>query len=144
MESISDLVREHYEEKKEKKGPESEKAPTKPSNNSIGEIAEIKYKGYDININDLMDKIKNKQKLGLPITKIMKKRAEYQRYLENKDKKSNNESIIQMNLPTLEFPNIDFNLPNLSYDLEDSNKNKHTNKDKGKSGENMFFNPQHS
>ena len=72
--SIADLVREKYSE---------------PSQ-CLGEVARVKYRGYDINIMDLMERIKREQKMKLPITKIIKKRADYQKYLENREKKKLN------------------------------------------------------
>jgi hypothetical protein len=126
-ESIADLVRQKYDGKKYYP--------------SLIELATVKYKDQTINLSDLIYKIKNDIPTKLPLTQIIKKRQQYQKYLQNREKKSPNQDI---KLPDVKFPEIKF--PEISYSNDFGNLygNNHKNKNKWESGKDMPFNPQHS
>lgn len=119
--SIADLVREKYSE---------------PSQ-CLGEVARVKYRGYDINIMDLMERIKREQKMKLPITKIIKKRADYQKYLENREKKKLNVNLPEIKYPDMKLPSMPTNVTDGLHNIRNSQGNHHAAKDERKSRENM-------
>jgi len=73
---------------------------------TLGELVNLRYKGYQITIADLAVKLKN-GKLGNnpPLITIIKKRAAYQRYLENRRKKEEKE-FADVKYPEVHFPKI--------------------------------------
>jgi hypothetical protein len=54
---------------------------------AIGDVARVDYKGIDININDLMQHMHNGHDLNKPLIDIIKRRAAYQHYLSNRERK---------------------------------------------------------
>jgi hypothetical protein len=129
-ESISDFVKKQYNGKRY--------YPT------LGELARVKYNGYEINISDLIGRIKNERNIGLPLTAIMKKRAAYQKYLENKEQKKqgNGSSMPNITFPELHYPDVKF--PEMSGNNGNGNANHHAGKNEGKRRQDVLSNPQHS
>lgn len=84
----------------------------KPSYLSLSELVHLQYNGHEIDISDLAGKLKNGKELGLPLTKIIKKRAAYQQYLENRERKKEEArkakeegpQLPEVHLPDIELP----------------------------------------
>ena len=93
-ENIADFVRKQWD--------------GKPNKNYIplGELVRIRYKGYDVTIADVVAKMENgKNSNNLPLITIIKKRAAYQRYLENRKKK---QKFANIEYPDIKYPEVHF------------------------------------
>ncbi len=127
-ESITKFIRKQYDGKPANAYP------------SLGELVRLKYKGYDVNISDLVSRLEKGSLKGLPLLTIIKKRAAYQRYLSNKAKRKAQESEQSNSLFELQFPEVNYpeiKLPSLLSPSGKQNNNNHGNKDKGQSREGM-------
>jgi hypothetical protein len=78
----------------------------KPYYPSLGELVRLQYNGREIDISDVAAKLRNGKNLKLPIIQIVKKRAAYQRYLENRKKKKEARKAEGPALPEVHLPNI--------------------------------------
>jgi len=74
---------------------------------TLGELVDLKYKGYHVTVADLAVKLKN-GKLGNDpsLITIIKKRAAYQKYLENRKKKEEEKKFADIKYPEIHFPKI--------------------------------------
>ena len=74
----------------------------------LGELVKVRYKGYDITIADIVAKMENgKNSNNLPLIAIIKKRAAYQRYLENRKKKQEN-NFANIEYSDIKYPKVHF------------------------------------
>jgi len=72
----------------------------------LGELVRVRYKGYDVIIADVVAKMENgKNGNNLPLIAIIKKRAAYQRYLENRKKK---QKFANIEYPDIKYPEVHF------------------------------------
>lgn len=99
-ESLSDLVRKQLDGKP--KGPYL----------SLGEIVQLQYNGQEIQIADVATKLRNGHGQNIMVTKVIKKRASYKRYLDNRDKRKelieNDEGpqLPEISLPDIQLPTL--------------------------------------
>ncbi|MEM4098049.1 MAG: hypothetical protein QXS81_05125 [Candidatus Micrarchaeaceae archaeon] len=92
---------------------------------SLGEIVRLKYNGHTVNVFDLAIKLKNNAlNNDMSLIKIIKKRAAYQRYLLNRQRKkeAGNAGIT---FPEIEFPKIEFPKLEMPYIKSNQNDNNH-------------------
>lgn len=86
---------------------QQEKKHTESHYLSLGEIVHLQYKEHEINISDLVDKLKNGKQLKIPLIKIIKQRAAYKQYLLNRETKNEEAKISKKpDLPDIQFPDI--------------------------------------
>lgn len=79
---------------------------------SLGEIVRMRYNGHDVQVADLAVKLKNGKQQEMPVIKIVKKRAAYEQYLENREKKKEEARkeegppLPEVQLPDIQFPTL--------------------------------------
>ena len=79
---------------------------------SLGELVRLRYNGHDVQVADLAIKLKNGKQQEMPVMKIIKKRAAYEQYLENREKKKEEARkeegppLPEVQLPDIQFPTL--------------------------------------
>ncbi|MEM3858564.1 MAG: hypothetical protein QW478_04055 [Candidatus Micrarchaeaceae archaeon] len=97
---------------------------------SLGEIVKLKYNGHTVNVSDLAIKLKNNALNNVSLIKIIKKRAAYQQYLLNRQRKKEEAQKASITFPKIEFPQIEF--PTLEMPYGNGNPSQNSNDHKTK------------
>ncbi|MEM0142520.1 MAG: hypothetical protein QXL94_01000 [Candidatus Parvarchaeum sp.] len=92
---------------------------------SLGEVVRLKCNGHTVNVSDLAIKLKNGKSNDIPLTQIIKKRASYQQYLLNRQKRKEGIQNAEITFPEINFPSIEFPKLEMPYSNPSQNNNYH-------------------